>query len=64
MFTTFMILLNAAVLSGQEPPLVVGAYKDIASCHAEAAAVTKDNVAKLADLRSAFVCVTIVRPTI
>lgn len=64
MFTSFMLLIGAAVLSGQEPPLVVGAYKDVASCHAEAAAVTKDNAAKLAEMRAAFVCVTIVRPTI
>lgn len=64
MFTSFMILLTAAVLSGTEPPLVVGAYKDIESCHKEAAAVTKDNVDKLASMRAAFVCVTIVRPTV
>ena len=62
MFTSFLVLFTAAVVSGTEPPKVLSSYKTIEACFIAANKHNRENAKELAEGGGILSCVQLRYP--
>jgi hypothetical protein len=62
MFTSFLVIFTASVISGNKPPEVVASFTSVEACLVAASRATKALAAELQADKAMLSCVTVVYP--